>query len=57
MPLYIFRCTNCDHQFEKIVTKFDVTQIVPCPQCSSDSKYELPQGKTGISFRFNYLEP
>jgi putative FmdB family regulatory protein len=30
MPLYEFRCKNCEHEFEALVRTGDVTQ---CPSC------------------------
>ena len=33
MPLYEYRCTACDHQFE-VIQKFSDAPISVCPKCS-----------------------
>ncbi|MGE0451316.1 MAG: zinc ribbon domain-containing protein [Vicinamibacterales bacterium] len=38
MPLYEYRCSRCDHQFEALVR--DVPPLV-CPQCGSDGLERL----------------
>jgi putative FmdB family regulatory protein len=32
MPIYEFRCTECNHKFERVVPR---GQEVYCPECSS----------------------
>ena len=32
MPLYEFRCLNCDHQFE-VIRKFSDPPVEKCPKC------------------------
>jgi len=32
MPIYEFKCENCDHCFEKLVFKGD-EKFVTCPEC------------------------
>ena len=33
MPIYEFRCEDCDHPFEKLVRAF--REQVSCPECGS----------------------
>lgn len=33
MPIYNFRCTKCNHEFEDLVPKRG--DISPCPKCGS----------------------
>ncbi len=33
MPIYAFRCSKCEHEFEELVTRMDDT--APCPACGS----------------------
>jgi putative FmdB family regulatory protein len=36
MPVYEYRCQNCEHEFEKMV-RFSEASLSPiCPQCSSE---------------------
>ena len=37
MPIYEFKCTECDHFFETIVMKSDDQSKVKCPECDSPS--------------------
>ena len=58
MPIYNFRCldSKCDYSFEKLV-KMGVEQVpCECEDCTSMAKKELATGKTGLSYRFNWLD-
>ena len=35
MPIFEFKCTQCESFFEVIVMKSEDDATVPCPQCSS----------------------
>lgn len=40
MPLFAYRCTACDHDFEELVLRAE--EAVACPSCSStDSERQL----------------
>lgn len=36
MPIYEYRCDDCDHQLE-VVQKLSEEQLVSCPKCKNDS--------------------
>jgi putative FmdB family regulatory protein len=36
MPIYEFRCINCNECFEFLVMKSDETVEMKCPHCSSE---------------------
>ncbi|MDB2647356.1 zinc ribbon domain-containing protein [Pseudomonadales bacterium] len=36
MPIYEYRCADCDHQLE-VVQKLSEEPIVSCPECKKDS--------------------
>ena len=36
MPIYEYRCDDCDHQLE-VVQKLNEEQLVSCPKCKNDS--------------------
>ncbi len=33
MPIYEYRCSQCEHEFEKLV--FNLSEKINCPQCKS----------------------
>ncbi len=33
MPIYEYRCSHCEHEFEKLV--FNVSEKIDCPKCKS----------------------
>lgn len=37
MPLYDYKCTSCDHQYETR-EGFDAPSRQPCPQCGAEAK-------------------
>ena len=42
MPLYEFKCKNCEHGFDKIMTIKEVEKACPpCPECGSDDVIKL----------------
>jgi putative FmdB family regulatory protein len=58
MPMYDWKCTECGHVFEKIVSKPDPDQSTECPKCGKNSSTFLPLGsRDGVKFFFNYLAP
>jgi len=40
MPTYIYRCSHCKHQFEK-VQKFNDPPVVRCPSCRRKSVHKV----------------
>ncbi len=39
MPLYEYRCSGCNHQFELLILK--ASQPISCPACASESVERL----------------
>ena len=48
MPLYEYRCRNCNHQFE-IQQSFSDDALTECPECSGDLRKVF--NPVGISFK------
>jgi putative FmdB family regulatory protein len=40
MPLYEYRCSACDHLFERIV-KFSDPPLKTCPQCGKETVHQV----------------
>ena len=40
MPIYDYKCSNCEHQFE-LIQKFSDQPAEICPQCSQKSVQKL----------------
>ena len=40
MPIYDYKCSNCEHQFE-LIQKFSDQSAEICPQCSQKSAQKL----------------
>jgi putative FmdB family regulatory protein len=38
MPIYLFVCTKCEHQFDKLVRKMDGLLNPACPQCGAETE-------------------
>lgn len=36
MPLYDYKCQQCDHVFEALVKRADSDEKVECPKCKCD---------------------
>lgn len=36
MPIYEYKCNNCDHVFEELVSS-EPQKPFPCPKCASDN--------------------
>ena len=53
MPIYSFKCINCDTEFEKIMSlsqKLDDKTTIPCPKCGSEENTPLIS-KTSFSLK------
>lgn len=35
MPMYEYKCSKCNHQFEKLAKSMSSTDAVECPKCGS----------------------
>ena len=58
MPTYDYKCPQCGHEFDKIVSKPDPDVPQPCPKCETPSQSFIPQGsRNKIKFLFNYMCP
>ena len=40
MPIYDYKCSNCEHQFE-LIQKFSDQPVEICPQCTEKSVQKL----------------
>ena len=40
MPIYEYKCSNCEHQFE-IIQRFSDNPVESCPECSKKSVKKL----------------
>lgn len=57
MPMYDYKCQECGHEFEEIVSKPDPDQQIPCPKCNAQCNTFIRMGKRNVKFLFNYLAP
>ncbi|WP_319541897.1 zinc ribbon domain-containing protein [uncultured Pseudodesulfovibrio sp.] len=39
MPIFEYKCSDCDHEFEELV--FDRDECPPCPKCQSEKTGKL----------------
>ncbi|MBI4928185.1 MAG: zinc ribbon domain-containing protein [Anaerolineae bacterium] len=37
MPLYVYRCPQCGHEFEKMMRLSESDRTPVCPQCGSEN--------------------
>lgn len=42
MPLYRFVCSECEHDFEKIVSYETSCSPIECPECKKDAANRMP---------------
>lgn len=49
MPVYSYRCTDCDHEFEHMQSIKD-DSIPPCPECESGEVDKLIVSAPAIHF-------
>lgn len=51
MPLFDFKCPDCDFLRENKLIKMGNTDVVPCPECGTDMNklYGIPLFKMGKS--------
>ncbi len=43
MPLYSYKCTECEAQTQVLVSKKDKLEEIPCESCGKPAQYQLPQ--------------
>ena len=43
MPVYVFKCRNCEYKFEKEMTisQKEEAEIISCPECKSDNIFQI----------------
>ena len=41
MPIYEFRCKQCDHAFEELFTSSQQNKSVTCPECNGHNVMQL----------------
>jgi putative FmdB family regulatory protein len=57
MPMYDYKCSSCEHTFERIVSKYNTEEKQECPECGKDATWTLSTGKKlNVKFLFNYME-
>lgn len=42
MPTYVYRCTDCNHRFERVHSMF-LDRPIPCPECSGENTERIIQ--------------
>jgi putative FmdB family regulatory protein len=57
MPIYEYRCSNCEETFEKIRRMADADRNLQCPKCESEEIERLlsafATGGCGVGSRFS----
>ena len=48
MPIYVYRCPNCGHQFDKM-QPFSAANVYPCPSCNAEARRQIQPA--GIVFK------
>lgn len=49
MPTYGYRCSNCQHELEKL-QKMSDEPLKQCPQCKKETLVKVPGRGIGLSF-------
>lgn len=44
MPIYEFRCRNCNHRFEKLCAMGETGEHLVCPECGSTGPQRVMSG-------------
>lgn len=50
MPIRVYKCKECGHDFEKLVLRKDDSKQVVCPECG-DTDPERRIGKASLRFK------
>ena len=48
MPLYVYKCNNCEHQFE-VRQRFSEEPLIECPQCEGQIRRVI--SSVGVVFK------
>ena len=57
MPIFEYRCSDCDHNFEKLL--FSASSTVVCPVCGADEVVRKPSlfGTAGLEKQTSSSSP
>ncbi len=44
MPIYEFRCSKCNHKFEKLCTLNETGESLKCPKCGAEKPQRVMSG-------------
>ena len=50
MPIYEYRCSNCDYEFENLQSMKDEA-LLECPNCHQNTLKKLISGGAGLIFK------
>ncbi len=50
MPTYDYKCTSCDHEFEKFQS-ITAEPIKECPECGDHTVQKMVSGGMGVIFK------
>ena len=51
MPIYTYKCTGCDSQFERTLRLTDHAQPQPCPECDAGPAQQVVTSGVGFVLR------
>ena len=54
MPLYEFRCVECDHEFEQFFGIHEDKATI-CPKCNAEAKKRISAPRSKIMFKAGYM--
>ena len=41
MPIYKYKCSDCEHEFEEVLSLSEYSPIRVCPECNAPSKQKI----------------
>lgn len=54
MPIYNFKCSNCEHEAEKLTSISEAAIILECPNCKEMTFEKISSfGQSGLIFKGN----
>ncbi len=60
MPIYEYRCEDCQEKTDKLVRGFDAPDSIPCRACQGDNTHRIISSVAfhkSLSTRLNELDP
>jgi putative FmdB family regulatory protein len=49
MPIYEYKCSSCQHEFEKMLSFADFNKKIKCEKCKAKANRQMPTGILGGS--------